>query len=90
MFRECRVEGVDKRNKKLPWYDLLHFGEEFLPLCCPSVFLEGVGISKGLLSLHERLNSAGKGFMHDRKVCYYCDYILPSQVHIRGAFSEVP
>jgi hypothetical protein len=31
-----------------------------------------------------------KDLCNDRKVCYYCNYILPSQVHIRGAFSEVP
>jgi hypothetical protein len=62
-FSRLGVEGFDKRNKKLPWYDLLHFGEEFLSLRCPSVFFEGMCISKGLLSLHERLNSAGKGFM---------------------------
>jgi len=31
-----------------------------------------------------------KDLCNDRKVCYHCNYILPSQVHIRGAFSEVP
>jgi len=62
-FSRLGVEGVDKRNKKLPGYDLFHFGEELLPPGSPSVFLEGMCISKRLLSLHERLNSAGKGFM---------------------------